>query len=243
MGERSASLLTKKQRQRLRNEFESVDAAAKQRDQQLIRQRLQAGLLDFRLLATYPDDQYDLAFDDLSEEELRTALADTYLAVERLRALHQYDHDQLVLEARNRAETITAEAADVRSLEELTLHTETEVRQQTQGRLGVSRWVRRARTGIVLGGGGISVVVVTFMLIDHVGGRISELVSMMLFLVAAVGMLLAGLSAMIIVGHELLAVLTAGETLAIQARERWQTLQRRLGTVQTWFASDNDRSV
>lgn len=243
MEERSASLLTKTQRQRLRNEFESVDADAKQRDQRLIRQRLRAGLLDFRLLATYPDNQYDLAFDDLSEEELRTALADTYLAVERLRALHQYDHDQLVLEARNRAETVATEADDVRSLEQLALRTETEVRQQTQERLGVSRWVRRARTGILLSGSGVFVIGLSFMFMNVFSGRISEPISMMLFLLTAVGMLLAGLSAMIIVGHELLAVLTAGETLAIQARERWQTIQRRLGTVQTWLASDDDRSA
>lgn len=139
MEERSASLLTKKQRQRLRNEFESVNADARQRDQRLIRQRIQAGLLDFRLLTTYPDSQYDLAFDDISEEELRMALGDTYLAIERLRAMHQYDRDQLVLEARNRAESVSGQADDVRSLERLSLRTKTEVRQQTEKRLGVSR--------------------------------------------------------------------------------------------------------
>jgi hypothetical protein len=132
MGKRSASLLTKTQRQRLRNEFESVDTDAKQRDQRLIRQRIRAGLLDFRLLATYPDNQYDLAFNDASEKEFRTALADTYLTVERLRALHQYDQDQLILEARRRAETVAAETDDVRSLDRLALRTETEVRQQTE---------------------------------------------------------------------------------------------------------------
>jgi succinate dehydrogenase hydrophobic anchor subunit len=243
MGERSASLLTKTQRQRLRTEFESVDADAKQRDQRLIRQRVRAGLLDYRLLATYPDSQYDLAFDDVSEEEFRTALADTYLAVERLRALHQYDRDQLILEARNRAETVAAEADDVGSLDRLALRTETEVRQQTEERLGVSRWVRRARTGIVLSGCGIFVAGVAFVLTQSFVGAISEPTSIMLFLVAAVAVLLAGLCAMIIVGHELLAVLTAGETLAIKARERWQTIQHRLETVQTWLVSGDDRSV
>jgi hypothetical protein len=243
MGKRSASLLTKTQRQRLRNEFESVDADAKQRDQQLIRQRLHAGVLDFRLLATYPDSQYDLAFNDVSEEELRLALADTYLAVERLRALHQYDQDQLVLDARSRAETVAAQADDVRSLDRLTLRTETEVRQQTAERLGVSRWVRRARTGIVLGVAGFCVFGGIFALMQVLGGIMSESLPLMLFAVAAVAVLLAGLSAMIIVGHELLAVLTAGETLAIQAGERWQTIQRRVGTIPTWFVNDDDRSA
>lgn len=61
--------------------------------------------------------------------------------------------------------------------------------------------------------------------------------------VAAIAGLLAALSTMIIVGHELLAVLTAGETLASQVRERFQTIQHRLRTVQTWLVSDNDRSA
>lgn len=242
MEERSASLLTKKQRQRLQNEFESVDANAKQRDQQLIRQRIRAGLLDFRLLATYPDSQYNLAFNDVSEEELRTALADTYLAVERIRALHQYDRDQLVLEARNRAETVSVESDDVRSLERLALRTETEVRQQTTERLGVSRWVRRARTGIVLGGCGFFVVGAIYMFIEFFIGMSSEPFLYLLLLVTAVAMLLVGLSTMIIVGHELLAVLTAGETLVSQARKRWRTIRYRLGSVQTWLAGD-DRSA
>jgi hypothetical protein len=243
MGERSASLLTKTQRQRLRTEFESVDADAKQRDQQLIRQRLHAGLLDFRLLATYPDSQYDLALNDVSEEELRLALADTYLAVERLRALHQYDQDQLILDARSRAETVAAEADDVGSLDRLALRTETEVRQQTAERLGVSRWVRRARTGIVLGVAGGCVLGGIFVLMKILGGIMSESLALLLVAVAAGTVLLAGLSALIIVGHELLAVLTAGETLAIQAGERWQTIQRRLRTVPTWLMSDDDRSA
>lgn len=240
MGERSASLLTKTQRQRLRNEFEDVDTDAKQRDQRLIRQRIQAGLLDFRLLATYPDSQYDLAFNDVSEEELRMTLADTYLAVERLRVLQQYDQDQLVQEARSRAETVSTQADDVRSLERLTLRTETEVRQQTEKRLGVSRWVRRARTGIVLGGCVLSVVGISTILIEGIAIRVPESTSMILFVVAAVAGSLVGLSAMIIVGYELLAVLTAGETLVSQAYERWQTIQHRLKTVQSWLVSDDD---
>lgn len=243
MGKRSASLLTKTQRRRLRNDFENVDTDAKQRDQRLIRQRIQAGLLDFRLLATYPDGQYNLAFNDVSEEELRMALADTYLAVERLRALHQFDRDQLITEARNRAETVSAQANDVRSPEGLALRTETEVRQQTEERLGVSRWVRRARTGIVLGGCGLFASVGPFVLLGGFVGRLSVFCSTVLFGVAAVAGLLVGLSAMIIVGHELLAILTAAESLVNQIRGRWQTIQHRLRAVSTWLVSDDDRSA
>lgn len=197
-------------------------------------------MLDFRLLATYPDSQYDLAFNDVSEEELQMALADTYLAVERLRALHQYDRDQLILDARSRAETVATEADDVHSLEGLALRPVTEVRQQTEKRLGVSRWVRRARTGIVLGGFGLLVSVVPFVFLGGFVGRLSALTRIMVSVVAMVAGLFAGLCTMIIVGHEVLAVLTAGETLASQARERWQAIQHRVKTVQTWLVSDDD---
>jgi hypothetical protein len=47
MAGKSASLLTKTQRRRLHNDFEDVDEDAKRRDQQLIRERLRAGILDF----------------------------------------------------------------------------------------------------------------------------------------------------------------------------------------------------
>lgn len=213
-----------------------MDPDAKQRDQRLIRQRIQAGLLDFRLLATYPDSQYDLAFDDVSDEELRMALADTYVAVERLRSLHEYDQDQLIQEAQSRAETLSTETDDVRSLEQFALRTETEMRQQTEERFGVGRWVRRARTGIVLGSLGLLGTVVSFVLLSGFAGGTSHSTSVMMAIVAAVACLLVGLSAMIIVGHELLAILTAGETLASQVREGWQAIQHRVRTVPTWLA-------
>lgn len=75
------------------------------------------------------------------------------------------------------------------------------------------------------------------------GGILDESLVPLLFAAIAVAVLLACLSTMIIVGHELLAVLTAGETLAIQAGERWQTIQRRLRAVPTWLVNDDDRSA
>ncbi|UPM44782.1 hypothetical protein [Halocatena salina] len=242
MDERSASLLTKTQRQRLQNEFENVDTDAKQRDQRLIRQRIQAGVFDFRLLASYPDRQYDLAFNDVTEEELRLALADTYLAVERLRVLQQYDRDQLLREARNRAETVSAQTDDVRSLDRLALQTESEIRQQTEERLGVSRWVRRARTGIILGGCGLFVSAVSYTLLGGFVGRLSAVPGLMFGGGAVVAGLLVGLSAMMIVGHELLAILTAGKALVNQIRAWWQTIQQRVRTVRIWLVND-DRSA
>ncbi|RRJ31456.1 ABC transporter permease [Halocatena pleomorpha] len=221
MDERSASLLTKTQRQRLQNEFADVDTAAKQRDQRLIRQRIQAGVLDFRLLTTYPDRQYDLAFDDVSEEELRLALADTYVAAERLRVLQQYDRDQLLREARRRAETVSAQADDVRSLDRLTLQTAPEIRQQTEERLGVSRWVRRARIGIILGNCGLFASIVPYTLLGGFVGRVPAVPSLMLGGSAIAAGLLVGLSMMMIIGHELFAILTAGKTLMNRIQAWW----------------------
>src|SRR5699024_1176411 len=68
MASKSASLLTKTQRRRLRSDFEELDEDAKRRDQQLIRERVQAGIHDFRLLTDYPDRQLELAFEDDSDE-------------------------------------------------------------------------------------------------------------------------------------------------------------------------------
>lgn len=152
MAGKSASLLTQTQRSRLNNEFADVDEEAKRRDQQLIRERVRSGVLDFRLLADYPDRQYDLAFTDVPERDLRTALADTYLAAERIRDLHRYDRDQLLSEARARADDVAARTANVRSLERLDLRTEVEVRQQTEERLVASRWEKRAMGVVKLAG-------------------------------------------------------------------------------------------
>lgn len=161
MSRRSASLLTKTQRRRLRNDFEDLDEAKKRRDQQRIRDRLRAGTLDFRLLADVPDEQLELAFDDASDEELRDALSDAYLTVERVRELRGYDREELVENARTRAEARAADGDDLRSLAGLDLRTRTEVRaraeSETEARLVGNRWTGYANGLMALGAVGFVV--------------------------------------------------------------------------------------
>lgn len=159
MSRRSASLLTKTQRRRLRNDFEDLDETKRRRDQQRIRDRLRAGTLDFQLLAAVPDEQLELAFDD-ADEELRDALADAYLTIERIRELQQYDREDLIENARSRAERRSEEGGDLRSLDELDLRTEVEVRSEarteTEARLVESRWTKYANRIMALGGLGFA---------------------------------------------------------------------------------------
>lgn len=162
MSRKSASLLTKTQRRRLRNDFEDLNESKTRRDQQRIRDRLRAGTHDFRLLADLSDEQLELAFDGASDDELLDALADAYLTVERVRELRQYDREDLVANARTRAAERVGDAGDgervgddLRSLEELDLRTETEVRAEaeteTERRLVGSRWTRYANGAMSLG--------------------------------------------------------------------------------------------
>jgi len=147
MSRKSASLLTKTQRRRIREDFAGLEEAKVRRDQQRIRERLESGILDFELLADYPDRQFELAFDDHSDEEVREALVDAYVVVERLRELDGYDRDELVADARTRVNELL-DAEDVRTLDGLELETASEIRRQTRDdlteRYGVRRWVRWA---------------------------------------------------------------------------------------------------
>ena len=68
MSRKSASLLTKTQRRRIREDFAGLEEAKVRRDQQRIRERLESGILDFELLADYPDRQFELAFDEWPTE-------------------------------------------------------------------------------------------------------------------------------------------------------------------------------
>ncbi|NEU58960.1 hypothetical protein [Halorussus sp. MSC15.2] len=158
MTRKSASLLTKTQRRRLRNDFKELTESKKRRDQQRIRNRLQAGTLDFQLLADVPDKQLDLAFDDASDEELREALSNAYLTIERIRELKQYDREDLIETARARGNEYSEHGDDVRSLERLDLRTETEVRAaaetETERRLTGSRWTKYANAVMALGAAG-----------------------------------------------------------------------------------------
>ncbi len=228
MAGKSASLLTKTQRRRLQNEFEDLDEDAQRRDQQLIRERIRAGVLDFQLLADYPDRQLELAFEDVSETELRAALADTYLAAERIRDLHRYDRDQLLTDARTRAKEVSGEARDVSSLARLDLHTGAEVRRQAEERLGTSRWETRA-TGlmklapVVFAASVMTLLVHDVLIHRYIVARIAAGFAMVALLLCIVGVsliiLLAGTN----------AIIPAFATVARDAHETGRAAWRRCG--------------
>lgn len=148
MARKSASLLTKTQRRRLRDEFDGLDEEKTRRDQQRIRERLRSGVLDYRLLADYPDRQFELAFDDVSEEELEAALVDAALVVERLRELQGYDRDEHVKRVRERASELAAAADEASTLDRIDPKPADEVRreakEEVRERLGTTRWEKRA---------------------------------------------------------------------------------------------------
>jgi hypothetical protein len=155
MGSKSASLLTQTQRNRIRDEFGDLTDEKMRRDQQRIRERVRSGILDFQLLADYPDRQFGLAFDEISDDELRAALADTYIVVERLREHHDIDQEELIEEARIHTGELTDETTDTRTFEGIDLRTTAEVRQRTEDelteRFGPGRWDRRANGLMKLG--------------------------------------------------------------------------------------------
>ncbi|MFC7140472.1 hypothetical protein ACFQMA_11605 [Halosimplex aquaticum] len=148
MGGRSASLLTKKQRDRIREGFDEMSEEKIRRDQQRIRDRLRSGLLDFHVLADYPDRQLELAFGDVSEEELGAALADGRLVLERVGELRGVDPDDVTARARRRADRVAEESADCASLDGLDLRTRAEIRREAEEALREefepNRWDRRA---------------------------------------------------------------------------------------------------
>lgn len=169
MSSKSASLLTQTQRNRIRDEFADLTDEKTRRDQQRIRERIRSGILDFQLLADYPDRQFGLAFDDASDEELRAALADTYIVVERLRERHGIDREELIEEARTHTEGATDATDDLRTIEQIDLRTALEIRQQTEaefmGRFGPGIWDKRANGLMKLGVGTfILIIFFTFVL-------------------------------------------------------------------------------
>ncbi len=149
MAGKSASLLTQTQRTRIQNDFDDLTEDETRRDQQRIRDRLRSGILDFHLLADYPDRQFTVAFDDVPDDELRPALADSYIVIERIRELHGYDRDALIKEARIRTNDASETTAGVSSLDRLDLQTAAEIRRQTEAdveeRFEAGRWDIRAR--------------------------------------------------------------------------------------------------
>lgn len=174
MAGKSASLLTQTQRARIQSDFDDLTDEEKRRDQQRIRQRIRSGILDFPLLAEYPDRQFTLAFDD-ADDELRTALADSYIVIERLRELHGYDRAALITEARSRTNEASDTTAAVPSLDRLDLQTAAEIRRQTEAdveeRFEAGRWDVRARRLGKLGTSAF-IPIALFMLYAVFGGNI-----------------------------------------------------------------------
>ncbi|NEU55442.1 hypothetical protein [Halorussus sp. MSC15.2] len=148
MDDRMASLLTKTQRRRVRNDFADLDEQKRRRDERQIRKRLAAGLLDTRVLAGYPDAQLGLAVEDLSEDELREALADATLVLERVREMEGVDRKTVLSRARCRADELAEQSGDLRSLDDLDLQTAAEIRRETKvsvrEQFEENRWDSRA---------------------------------------------------------------------------------------------------
>lgn len=178
MAGKSASLLTQTQRSRIQSDFDDLTEDETRRDQQRIRDRLQAGILDFHLLADYPDRQFVLAFDGVPEDDLRTALVDSYLVIERLRELHGYDRTALIEGARLRATEASDTTAGDTSLDRIDLQTTAEVRRQTEAtveeRFEEGRWDTRARR---LGKLGVGAFIPVALLVSYqlFGGKLPEL--------------------------------------------------------------------
>jgi hypothetical protein len=168
MAGKSASLLTKTQRNRIQDDFGDLDEEQKHRDQQRIRERVRSGLLDFQLLADYPDRQFALMFDDVPDDELRAALADTTIVIERLREQSEIDRADVIEDVRAHIEGYNDVTDDTRTLEGIDLRTAAEIRQQTEDDLaeqfGPGRWDKRANGLMKLG------VSAFILLVLYIGG-------------------------------------------------------------------------
>jgi hypothetical protein len=171
MAGKSASLLTKTQRNRIQNDFAELDEQKKHRDQQRIRERVRSGLLDFQLLTDYPDHQLALMFDDVPDDELRAALADITILVERLREQSEIDREELVEEVRAHVEGDGEATEDTRTLEQINLRTAAEIQQQTEDDLAeqfeTGRWDERAN-GLMKLGVSVFIPIVLGMIIPSV---------------------------------------------------------------------------
>lgn len=156
MSSDSSALLTKTQRKRIRDQFAELNGEQTRRDRQRIRERIAAGTMDFSLLVNYPDDQFQLAFDDYSDEELLDALADSRLVLERIRENRGLDRNHVVERARKRTLTEAEVTADVTTLSRLQFETPAERRRrmvdELQEQLGPSPWDQRASRLLQLAG-------------------------------------------------------------------------------------------
>ncbi|WP_231188870.1 ELKS/Rab6-interacting/CAST family protein [Haladaptatus sp. DYF46] len=155
MSGKSASLLTKTQRNRIRNDFEDLDEEKRHRDQQRIRDRVKSGLHDFQLLANYPDRQFAVMLEDIPDDEVRAALADTTIVVERLREQSEIEREALVEEVRTHIEGYSDGTEDTKTLKQIDLRTVAEIQQQTEDNIAeqfeTGRWDKRANGLMKLG--------------------------------------------------------------------------------------------
>lgn len=158
MGDRSAALLTSAQRERITEEFEHRDGGQRRRDRQRIRDRIEAGVFDFELLAEYPDEEFALAFDGVDDERMQRALVDLYLTAERLRELQGYDRSAILDTVETRADILATERPDASTLEAVDPKRPAEIRRETEQavetRLAPDHWDRRARRALLASLGG-----------------------------------------------------------------------------------------
>lgn len=167
MAGKSASLLTKTQRNRIQDDFSDLDEEQTHRDQQRIRERVRSGLLDFQLLADYPDRQFALMFDDVPDDELRAAIADTTIVLERLREQSAIDRADVIEDVRTHIEESSDLTDDTKTLEGIDLRTAAEIREQTEADLAEQfspgRWDRRANGLMKMGVSTFSLLVLVYI--------------------------------------------------------------------------------
>lgn len=148
VSDRPASLLTKTQRQRLAERFEDVDGAKRRRDERQIRERVAAGLADFEHLVDYPDDQLELALDDVDDEALRRRLAELAVVADRIRSTRDVELDDVLETA-----TALAEESEATDPDELALAARTSAPAAGEGAAtagAASPWLLRAETALQL---------------------------------------------------------------------------------------------
>jgi hypothetical protein len=152
MSDKPAALLTKTQRNRVENGFQSVDGAKRRRDQQRIRRRVAAGVDDFTHLVAYPDDQLEAAFDSHDDDHLLEALADIRVVSERVRLLHDIERDAVLRQARTRTQTV--EEGD-RTVSDLEIRTDEEIRSDVRAELEAEYapddWKQRSELALKIG--------------------------------------------------------------------------------------------
>ncbi|NHN59391.1 MULTISPECIES: hypothetical protein [Halorussus] len=143
-----AALLTKTQRQRIRERFASLDDEQTRRDQQRIRDRVAAGIHDFELLVEYPDKQLQMALDEYTDAELREALASSQIVLERIRENRGLERDEIRAHAEEQTRVQQAESTDLQTLERVEFETDAErrrrLRDELYGEQEPSVWGQRA---------------------------------------------------------------------------------------------------